>query len=158
MIVYHGGTDIIQQPLVGVGRNELDFGKGFYVTDILNQAKLWAERMADRRGQRDIINKYELDVEYAAEHFRYKKFPHYDKEWLDFIISNRSGLSVWKQFDLIEGGMADDRVVDTVEGYIAGLISAEQALERLSQYTPNNQLCITNQELADKCLKFIDII
>ena len=42
MIVYHGGTDIIKQPMVQLGRNKLDFGKGYYVTDILEQAEIWS--------------------------------------------------------------------------------------------------------------------
>lgn len=156
MIVYHGGTDIIRQPLVGVGRDELDFGKGFYVTDILSQATSWAERLADRRNRPAVINMYEIDMKSAAAHFRYKKFPNYDREWLEFIVSNRSGAALWKQYDLIEGGVADDRVVDTVEGYIAGLIDVEHALERLSHFAPNNQLCITRQQLADEYLAFVE--
>lgn len=156
MTVYHGGTDIIRQPLVGVGRGELDFGKGFYVTDILAQATSWAERLADRRSEPAVVNKYELDLEQAASRFRYKKFANYDGEWLRFIVANRNGSELWKQYDLIEGGVADDRVVDTVEGFIAGLIDEEHALARLSHYTPNNQLCITSQPLADECLHFVE--
>lgn len=34
MKVYHGSTQTVEYPLVGVGRENLDFGKGFYVTDI----------------------------------------------------------------------------------------------------------------------------
>ena len=41
--VYHGAVQEITNPLVHVGRENLDFGKGFYVTDIKNQAKIWAE-------------------------------------------------------------------------------------------------------------------
>ena len=32
MKVYHGSTQAVEYPLVGVGRENLDFGKGFYVT------------------------------------------------------------------------------------------------------------------------------
>lgn len=34
MIVYHGSTDVISNPLAHIGRNHLDFGKGFYVTSL----------------------------------------------------------------------------------------------------------------------------
>lgn len=34
MIVYHGGTEVIEQPMVHIGRAKLDFGKGFYVTTL----------------------------------------------------------------------------------------------------------------------------
>ena len=30
MKVYHGSTQAVEYPLVGVGRENLDFGKGFY--------------------------------------------------------------------------------------------------------------------------------
>lgn len=156
MIVYHGGTDIVKQPLVGVGREELDFGKGFYTTDVLSQAEAWARRLADRRRQAPVVNKYELNLEMAVSRYRYKKFPCYDGEWLDFIVANRNGQALWKQYDLIEGGVADDRVVDTVEAYIAGLIDEAKALERLSYFAPNNQLCITSQQLVDECLSFVE--
>ena len=36
--VYHGSTHIIERPLCHVGRDNLDFGKGFYVTNIKKQA------------------------------------------------------------------------------------------------------------------------
>ena len=158
MKVYHGGTDIIALPLVNIGRDELDFGKGFYVTDIQAQAESWASKIADRRGTSPILNIYDLNIELAKTKFRYKKFNQYNKEWLDFIADNRSGKEVWKSYDLIEGGIADDRVVDTVESYIAELMSEEVALQRLAHYAPNNQLCIINQELADECLTFIESI
>ena len=45
--VYHGGTEVIEHPLVNVGRTGLDFGKGFYVTLRRNQAELWADRIID---------------------------------------------------------------------------------------------------------------
>ena len=41
--VYHGGIEIVEQPLVHIGRDNLDFGKGFYVTNVLKQAKIWAQ-------------------------------------------------------------------------------------------------------------------
>lgn len=53
MIIYHGSTDTIKLPLAKVGRPDLDFGQGFYTTDILDQAKLWADRMH----QPDLYNK-----------------------------------------------------------------------------------------------------
>jgi len=36
--VYHGGTEPISLPLVSAGREGLDFGKGFYVTLLREQA------------------------------------------------------------------------------------------------------------------------
>lgn len=158
MKVYHGGTDTIKLPLTHIGRDDLDFGKGFYVTDIRSQAEAWARRQANLREADAIVNVYELDLATAGEQFRYKRFEHYDKAWLDFIVGNRKGLKLWESFDLIEGGVADDRVVDTVESYMSGLLTPELALDRLMHHKTNNQFCITNQEVANTCLRFVESI
>lgn len=44
MRVFHGSYDIITNPLVSEGRDKLDFGKGFYVTGIEEQALKWASK------------------------------------------------------------------------------------------------------------------
>ena len=46
MRVYHVGTEVVEHPEVSKGREGLDFGKGFYITDIRHQAEMWADRMA----------------------------------------------------------------------------------------------------------------
>lgn len=35
--VYHGGTERVEKPLAKVGRKNLDFGHGFYITRRLQQ-------------------------------------------------------------------------------------------------------------------------
>ena len=42
--------------------------------------------------------------------------------------------------------------VDTVNLYMAGLMDKATALRRLSEHQPNNQMCLLNQEIADKFL------
>ncbi len=158
MIVYHGSTDIITNPLVNVGRSNLDFGKGFYVTVLEKQAVAWATRPANM-GKKKHLNVYELDVNgIEQEGYRSLRFKEYGQEWLDFVVANRKGSQHWKEFDLIEGGIANDRVFNTVELYSARLITAEEALQRLRYYKPNNQICIINQEIIDKHLRFVKSI
>lgn len=38
MIVYHGSYCIIENPDISRSRDNLDFGKGFYLTEIKSQA------------------------------------------------------------------------------------------------------------------------
>jgi hypothetical protein len=152
MIVYHGGTEIIKSPLTHVGRDNLDFGKGFYVTAIKEQAVRWAESIASRREQQAVVNCYELNRNAILSEARCKLFEAYDLEWLEFIAANRCGNSSVEIYDYIEGGVADDRVIDTINLYIAGLMDAQTALSRLSFFQPNNQICITNQSIIDKYL------
>ena len=42
LTVYHGSTYRVEQPLAGVCRPNLDFGVGFYLTDLKDQAIRWA--------------------------------------------------------------------------------------------------------------------
>ena len=154
--VYHGAAQEIVAPLVHVGRENLDFGKGFYVTDIKAQAKTWASIKARYKMDGQVyINEYLFDFDNAVRKFRYKKFYLYDSEWLHFIVDSRDGLKVWKDYDIIEGGVANDRVIDTVEAFKAGQISEEMALRELSKHQPNNQICILRQTVVDKYLKFL---
>jgi len=86
--------------------------------------------------------------------YNHLKFNGYDYKWLDFVIDNRRGGDSWNAYDIIEGGIANDRVFNTIELYSDGLISREEALSRLVYEKPNNQICILNQEIVDNFLFF----
>lgn len=43
-------------------------------------------------------------------------------------------------------------IIDTVNLYMSGLMSADVALQRLAQHQPNNQICLLNQNITDKYL------
>lgn len=152
--VYHGGTEAITSPDAAVGRPNLDFGQGFYITDMRQQAIDWAKHISDRRKKPAILSVYSLDIKGVKADYRCKIFTAYDGEWLDFIVDSRSGNRPWEEYDYIEGGVANDRVVDTINLYMADLMTREKALEKLSEHRPNNQICLLNQELIDKYLIF----
>lgn len=152
--VYHGGVGKIVYPLAKVGRENLDFGKGFYLTRRLQRAKEWAERTARQRLGTPVVNVYELDMEGVMREYRFRKFERYDSEWLQFIVLCRKGYDSSREYDCLEGGVANDRVIDTVEGFVNGTIDEEHAIMELSKHAPNNQLCILNQEVIDRYLTF----
>ena len=64
----------------------------------------------------------------------------------------------WEGYDIIKGGIANDRVIDTIRLYMFGNMEKSTALRRLSEHQPNHQICLLNQEVADKYLKFIESI
>lgn len=154
LIVYHGGTEEVKTPICKFGRPNLDFGQGFYVTNLRDQAVSWALQMADRRKQPPVLNVYFLDRDAVLSEFRCKIFHAYDEDWLGFIVASRKGENVAAKYDYIEGGVANDRVVDTVNLYMAGLMDLNTALARLSEHQPNNQMCLLNQTIVDKYLIF----
>lgn len=155
MRVFHGSTVAVSAPLVGVGRKNLDFGPGFYVTDLRAQAVSWASRPSNA-GQTHVLSIYDFDIEAAKEaSCRYKRFVAYDAEWLAFVVASRKGQPVWQDYDVIEGGIANDRVFNTIELFIQGLISEDEALQRLRYELPNNQICILSQSVVDHFLHFV---
>lgn len=156
--VYHAGTDRIVTPDCLRGRKNLDFGQGFYITDIYDQAYKFAISKSRDRKRPALINIYLLDRKSFLQEGRHLIFDRYDEDWLEFIVACRGGKDIWKNYDYIEGGVADDRVIDTVNMYIQGFISQDRALQNLIYLRPNNQICILNQEMLNKYLKFTDCI
>ena len=151
MIVYHGSWLAIPKPDCVHSRKRVDFGPGFYVTTLEEQAKRWSLRFREKKGG-SVISKYELD-DSVFEVARTLVFDAYDEAWLTFISGCRQGVEP-KQYDLIMGGVANDRVFDTVELYLNSLIPIETALERLRIQTPSNQICLRSQEIMDKYLHY----
>lgn len=153
MIVYHGSYCVVKMPNITFSRDSLDFGKGFYVTSIKTQAINWTERFK-KRGKKAYLNSYSLDIDKLKENCKVKIFNSYNLEWLDLIIECRNMSDIYMKYDIIIGGIADDKIYNTIELYQDNLIEKDEALKRLKYYKPNEQICITNQNVIDKYLKF----
>lgn len=160
MILFHGSTQRVESPLVGIGRDDLDFGRGFYLTRLRSQAEAWAERISFIRTSEEIwLNTYDFDMERALmDGFKKLSFASYDHDWLEFIVASRQGKQPWKEYDIVEGGVADDRVINAIEAYINGLADIEHTLGLLAYTKPNHQICLLNQEMVDNHLKYIESI
>ena len=96
---------------------------------------------------------YELDD--AISDFTVKRFEAYDEEWLDYVTVCRHGEKPQQQYDAVEGGVANDKVFNTVDLYFAGVITKAEALGRLKYEKPNHQICILNGEMLERHLHFI---
>lgn len=156
MILYHGSLVVVERPLVGIGRSDLDFGPGFYLTKHREQAERWAKiRSGRKKNSEAFLNIYEFDRN-SLNNAVYKllSFEDYNKEWLDFVAFSRKGMRPWLGYDAIEGGIANDSVITTVDLYVDGIITVEQALDKLVNTELRHQICIANQVLVDSCLTF----
>lgn len=152
MKVYHTSRYIIETPDVKHSRDLLDFGKGFYITPLVEQAKKYAQRFLFQ-GENAYINQYVLEEDLGKK-YSVKEFIGYNEEWLDFVSLCRLGKQTEK-YDMVAGGIADDKVFNTVDLYFSGNISKEEALKRLAFIHPNHQICILNQEILDNHLRFL---
>ena len=59
---------------------------------------------------------------------------------------------------MIVGGVADDKVFDTVDLYTDKLISKDEALRRLAYVKPNIQYCIRTDAMLKQCITFKEAI
>lgn len=156
--LYHGSYVPVPAPLVKLGREKVDFGQGFYLTKLEGQAKSWAETIAERKGKAEqpVVSCYSFDYNSVVSgEYRVKIFEAYNLEWLDYVVDCRKGGVLQQQYDMVEGGVANDNVIDTVEDYENGIITAEQALGQLKYKEVNHQICILNQDIVDRCLLFV---
>lgn len=152
MIVYHGSDQEFAFPDVDHSRPKVDFGPGFYVTPLWKQAVSWASRF-QRQGRTAIVTEYELDDE-ALTLPQTLRFDAYNEAWLDFVVACRGGNTV-EGYDLVMGGVANDRVFDTIELFFGGLIDKAMTIQRLQYHQPNYQICLRTQAIIDRYLHFV---
>lgn len=143
MILYHGSYLEIPRPDLAHSRANVDFGPGFYVTPIYEQAEKWCGRFR-RRGKDGVVSRYRFEDGREAQ-LKVLKFDAYTEEWLDFILSCRTGKDT-TDFDLVVGGVVNDRVFNTVELFFDGLIDKTEAIRRLRYEKPNLQLCFRTEK------------
>ena len=153
MIVYHGSHIIVDKPDTKHSRKRVDFGPGFYVTPIKEQAEGLCKRFLTI-GQEAYVSRYIFDdAAFGAEGVRVLNFDSYSEEWLDFVFLCRRGEDT-TDYDIVMGGVANDKVFDTVELYFQKLITKTEALGRLKYEKPNAQICIRSQKIIDHYLHF----
>ena len=88
MKVYHASSVVVDCPDTLHSRSFLDFGPGFYVTRIEQQAIDYGQRFI-RRGKDAWLNTYELSEN--LKDCKVLSFDAYDESWLDFVSECRAG-------------------------------------------------------------------
>ena len=151
MILYHGSYCEIDKPDLKHSRPNVDFGRGFQTTPIYEQAVKWCGKFK-RRGRDGNVSRYQFN-ENAYDVLRILKFESYSEEWLDFILNCRSGKDT-SNYDIVMGGVANDKVFNTVELFFDGLIDKTEAINRLRYEKPNLQVCFRTENALADYLKF----
>ena len=145
-IIYHGSYCKVEEPKIKDGKYTKDFGKGFYCTILKEQAEKWAKKYST-----PTINVYEYS---QNTNLKIKEFTIMTEEWLDFIISCRSGKE--HKYDIVIGAMADDQVYNYITDLISGQITREAFWELAKFRHPTHQIAFCTLE-ALKCIKFVGI-
>ena len=156
MILYHGSYTSIEKPDLKFSRLRTDFGKGFYLTPIKEQAINWSLRFRRELGVA-VVSSYDFISDPSAKLPAYVKILEFDThnlEWLEFIAACRMGLSADSGWDIVIGGVANDKVFNTLQLYFDNLIGADEAIGRLRYNKPNFQYCFKTQAIIDEYLVF----
>jgi hypothetical protein len=157
MKLYHGTNTYINEIDFNKCNPNKDFGQGFYLTDIKEQALLMAKRRAkiEKQGH-PIIMEYEFDENHLDnESINVKIFDKPSKEWALFILSNRKSSSTTNQhsYNIVIGPIANDGVVFQLERYENNIITLDVLVKELSYQKLNKQYCFTTTKAVSKLIK-----
>lgn len=128
MILYHGSNISIQNIDLQKCRPFKDFGKGFYLTDIKQQAVFMAERVSKMSGGTTVLNIYSIDDDFmnsAELHIMdFSSIP--SEEWALFVMNNRNRYNddignalcnTDNKYDIVHGPVADDAMAVLFQQY-----------------------------------------
>jgi type II restriction/modification system DNA methylase subunit YeeA len=151
MRVFHGSNRHFDIVDLSMSKDKRDFGRGFYTTILIEQAKEWAEALYERFGG-DGIFVYEFEI--VTEDLKIKTYDDLTEEWLEMVRKNRTQGGIQHDFDIVIGPVANDVTNRTIALYVSGTIDLEAALKQLRYKKSTSQLSI-HTSTALKKLRFI---
>ncbi|MCF0216894.1 MAG: DUF3990 domain-containing protein [Fibrobacteraceae bacterium] len=152
MIVFHGSNQIVKEPDVSHSFRSLDFGGGFYVTTVREQAVRWARRKALFSPETATLNIYQMNEDGAG--LKILDFGEDLSSWIKFVCDCRDGGTCYRQFDVIKGKVADDKVFRVVDMYHSGAWDIDRAIKEMKAYSTYDQMNFVTQNAIDRLLKF----
>ena len=141
MILYHGTyTDFLTIDL-SLCRPYKDFGTGFYLTDLREQAEKMAVKKARIYSGSPVIQEYEFNEALLTNgELLVKQFTAPDQEWAEFIYNNRSRtVNFHHDYDIVTGPIANDGVAYLLDRYEEGTLSLDQFAQELKFRDLNSQ-------------------
>ncbi|MDR2571512.1 MAG: DUF3990 domain-containing protein [Oscillospiraceae bacterium] len=158
MYLYHGSNLIVEEPRLPEQSRGLDFGAGFYLTTREEQARIFAETIINRRKTGvPTVSKYFFEEDIGRKTLAILTFPEANAEWLAFVRDNRLKSYTGKQYDVIIGPVANDRVYPTLLALVSGQFSIEAALVAIKPYKLFDQYCLATEK-ALSLLTFVETV
>ena len=147
MRLYHGTNVEFEQIDLTKSNRFKDFGQGFYLTDIKQQAVELAEKRSERDGGFAIVQEYELDDNLLNDSsIKVKRFDAPNAEWAEFIYRNRRRQKPFFHhgYDIVIGPIADDGVAYLLNRYEEGSYTLEELARELKYKKLNSQYFFAN--------------
>lgn len=157
MILYHGSIYLVEKPRLLKEQRNSDFGNGFYTTTSFEQAKKWAKNRIGRTNSNcGYVSVFEYNQN-NSKNLKVKTFDKANREWLEFVVSNRQGVAKLNSYDIHIGPVANDNVYQTIKLFESGLYDIDYTLKRLKAEVLQDQWTFhTLKSLS--CLSFVKSI
>lgn len=149
IFLYHGSNTIIEEIDLQKTRPYKDFGRGFYLTSMKEQAEKMAQRVSRIYGGEPYVMEYIFHEEKLKElELNARIFERPSREWALFVINNRnrdyqdisnSECNHDEKYDLVIGPVADDDLALLFRQFSGGLISVEVLTEAMKFKKLTNQ-------------------
>lgn len=150
MRLYHGSNTDIKEINLEMCRPYKDFGRGFYLTVMEEQAEKMAKRVARIYGGYPVLNIYELDDSFMQmEDLCIKDFgKETSEEWARFVRNNRDRkfadfsdpeCNLDNKYDIVIGPIANDDMALLFRQYENGMITFENLLSGMIYKETTNQ-------------------
>lgn len=148
MKLYHGSNVEVKNPDLKYSNKTRDFGKGFYLTTDLEQAKIWAKKKTLKLEDGEpIVSVFEIE-EKEFENLKVKTFEKADEEWFDYVLKNRHDNTYYDEYDIVIGPIANDGTYEVINLYNRNILNKEQAILQLKSYKLKDQYTFkTNKSL-----------
>lgn len=153
MILFHGSNQIIREIDLTKGRSFKDFGRGFYATDLREQAENWSIRVVDRFNGLPCVSEFDFDLDNALKSdLNIKIFEEANREWALFVMANRNETANFSHdYDIVIGPVADDKMTKLFGLYEMEIIDLDAVVSGLIYKDLNSQYFFGTTE----ALKFI---
>lgn len=161
-VLFHGTPEKFERVDMSYSEAYTDFGKGFYLTTILEQAVEWAGKK--RYYKIDVkkvpnnslayVLKFELLLE-KMKKLNIRIYEGYTEEWLDKVCECRTeGRKNTEDNDVTIGPMADNNISSILHMYRKGQIGKQNTIDMMKFHHPNMQIAFH----TDKALNTIKLI
>lgn len=147
MKLYHGSNMVIEQIDLSKCKPYKDFGQGFYLTEIKEQAEQMARRTSAIYGGEPVVTEFEFD-EAALNTLSVKIYQEPCEEWALFVMANRSRNNAQSthSFDIVIGPVADDTIATLFRNFDDGIIDLQMLVNGLKYKKVSSQYLFHSAE------------
>ncbi len=166
MILYHGSNVPIDTINLSKCQPYKDFGRGFYLTTIEEQAITMARRISRIYGNRPNVTIFEFDKSCLnSKNILTKIFSEPSEEWAVFVLNNRDRSFKNKahincnhdnKYDIVIGSIANDDIALLFRTFSAGLIDVKTLVKEMKYKKLTDQYSFHTEKALSFLIKVGD--